>query len=54
VVLKCYRTLGLRDDVIDYLFAAGPTDISYLTLQKARALGIDCDTFLKPAGKSRK
>jgi hypothetical protein len=25
VVLNCYRTLGLRDDAIDYLFAAGPT-----------------------------
>src|SRR5262249_20668152 len=51
VVSKKYRSLGLGDDVIDYLFAAEPTDIGYLTLQKARALGIDCDTFPKSAAE---
>src|SRR5262249_20600570 len=38
VVLKYYRTLGLRDDAIDYVFAAGPTDISYLTFKKRERL----------------
>jgi hypothetical protein len=47
-VMNYYRRLGLPDDAMNYFFAAGPLDMSYVTLRKVRALGIDCDPFPTP------
>jgi hypothetical protein len=45
VVLAYFRRLALREDAINYFFAASTFDMSYVTLRKMRQLGVDCDSF---------